>query len=138
MNKISSRLLFSAVILTFTSGFFSCKKENKCTAGSGGALSMVVYLKHHGVTIPNDSLRPDTVWVLYNATEWKGAPVGYSARIIGEAGENHVHVPNLKCGDYYLYASGWDTSITKNVIGGIPVSTDKESGELEVSVPVSE
>lgn len=51
---------------------------------------------------------------------------------------NHVHVEGLKCGQYYLYAAGWDTSISQVVKGGIPYNTDQSTGEVIVKVPVVE
>ncbi len=116
----------------------SCKKDNKCEAGSGGSLVLVTQLKHHGTVIVNDSLRPDTVWIKYNVQDWSGAPAGSDAVFIGEYPEDHVHISGLKCGDYYLYASGWDTSIGEIVTGGRAFSTEDESGELHVDIAVIE
>ena len=118
----------------------SCKNDDQttCVGGSGGNLTIVAKIAHHGMVIPNDSLQPDTVWVKYNTQEWSNAPSGYNLRVIGEAGEDHVHLPNLKCGKYYLYGSGFDTSIQQVVKGGIPISTDQSSGELLTTIPVTE
>jgi hypothetical protein len=128
-------LALSGLVILSTS---SCKKEDKCIAGTGGSLTIVAKLRHHGELIPNDSLRPDTVWVKFNAKDWGGAPNEYDLRFIGEFPEDHVHLSGLKCGDYYFYASGWDTSIVQLVKGGIPFSTDKESGEIVLDIPVTE
>lgn len=114
----------------------SCKKD--CSAGSGGDLTFVVKLKHHGVIIPNDSLRPDTVWVKYNALTWQNPPSGYDARFIGEFPEDHVHVTQMKCGDYFLYAAGFDASINEQVRGGVKFSTDGKNTESLVDIAVVE
>ncbi len=116
----------------------ACKKDNTCEAGSGGSLTLIAKLKHHGSIIPNDSLRPDTVWIKYNAQDWSGAPSGANAMYIGEFPEDHVHISGLKCGDYYLYASGWDTSTNEVVTGGRAFSTEDEEGELHVDIAVTE
>lgn len=116
----------------------SCKKDNKCEAGSGGSLTLVVQLRHHNALIVNDSLRPDTVWVKYNAKDWSGAPSGADAVFIGEFPEDHVHISGLKCGDYYLFGSGWDNSVSEIVKGGRAFSTENDSGEESVTIAVTE
>ena len=119
--------------------FISCKKETKCVAGSGGDISIVARLRHHGVLIPNDSLRPDTVWVKFNATTWSNPPSGYNLRFIGEAGEDHVHVTGLTCGDYFFYGAGYDTTIGQKVTGGIQYSADGKTKEIDpFNIPVTE
>lgn len=134
MNSTKYSLLL-AIIGLFMFGI-SCKKDNKCDAGSGGSLTLVTKLKHHGTIIVNDSLQPDTVWIKYNAKDWSGAPNGADATFIGEYPEDHVHVSGLKCGDYYLYAKGWDR--TQVVFGGRAFSTEDDSGELDVDIAVTE
>jgi len=134
----SIKLLGISALLGFFLLQTSCKKENKCDAGLGGNLTLVSQLKHHGSIIINDSLRPDTVWIKFNVKDWSGAPNGADAMFIGEYPEDHVHISGLKCGDYYLYASGWDTGISKVVIGGRAFSTEDDSGELHVDIAVTE
>ncbi len=126
------------IVLAAALTTFSCKDDPKCNAGSGGSLTIVAKLEHHTINIPNDSLRPDTVWVKFNATDWASAPSGYDMMLIGEYPEDHVHIEGLQCGQYYLYASGWDTSINQVVRGGIPYNTDQSSGEVIVKIPVTE
>ena len=137
MRSISP-FVASVIAVIFVLSSSSCKKEDKCIAGTGGNLTIVAKLRHHGTLIPNDSLKPDTVWIKFNAKDWGGAPSGYDMRVIGEFPEYHVHLSGLKCGDYYFYASGWDTSIVQLVKGGIPFSTDQESGEIVLDIPVTE
>ncbi|HNP47991.1 MAG TPA: hypothetical protein PKK99_12050 [Bacteroidia bacterium] len=128
-------ILFGITFIVFIS---SCKKTDKCEAGSGGSLTLVAKLTHHSVVIPNDSAQPDTVWVKFNTQDWSGAPTGYDARFIGEEGEDHVHITGLKCGDYYLYAAGLDTSGPFIVRGGRSFSTEQGEGEIQIDVPVTE
>ncbi len=128
-------LLLILIMVVFNT---ACKKDNKCEAGSGGALTLIAKLKHHAVIIPNDSLRPDTVWIRYNAQDWSSAPSGADAMLVGEFPEDHIHISGLKCGDYYLYASGWDASISQIVTGGRAFSTENSDGELEVDIAVTE
>lgn len=128
------------LLLICSSLFFtgSCKKDSKCEAGTGGSLTIVAKLKHHGVVIPNDSLYPDTVWVKFSVKDWANPPSGYDLRFIGSPGEDHVHLPGLKCGDYFFYAAGYDTSISQNVMGGTPFSTSLTNGELDIDLAVVE
>jgi hypothetical protein len=135
--KLMKSLAFSFLAFFILSGT-SCKKDNKCDAGSGGSLTLITQLKHHGSVIINDSLRPDTVWIKYNAKDWSGAPSGANAMFIGEYPEDHVHISGLKCGDYYLFASGWDASSSEIVKGGRAYSTEDNSGELHVDIAVTE
>jgi hypothetical protein len=118
--------------------FNACKDDDTCKAGTGGNLSIVAKLAHHGMVIPNDSLQPDTVWVKFNASEWANAPTGYDMRVIGEFPEDHVHIDGLQCGKYYLYGSGFDTSINMVVKGGKPIDTDQKDGELVTTIAVTE
>jgi hypothetical protein len=139
MKKYLILLLVPAAVALWSSG---CKKDDKCSAGTGGNLTMVVYPEHHGAAIINHAEYPDTVMVKFNTQEFPGAnPALYDLVISGEAGEDHVHVEGLTCGDYYIYAKGWDTTLAPPdtiVKGGIPVSTTQTSGELIVKVPVTE
>ncbi|HRH65871.1 MAG TPA: hypothetical protein PLU53_06205 [Bacteroidia bacterium] len=137
MKKISI-LAPAALAISFIIAISSCKKDNNCDAGTGGSLTLVAKLKHHGVVIPNDSAQPDTVWVKFNTQDWSGAPSGYDARFIGEKGEDHVHMTGLRCGDYYLYAAGLDTSGPYVVRGGSKFSTEQNEGEIEVDISVVE
>ncbi len=134
LAKYFSLLFISAACILVV----SCKKDNKCEAGSGGSLTFVAQLKHHGSVIINDSIRPDTVWIKYNAQDWSGAPAGSDAMFIGEYPEDHVHIAGLKCGDYYFYASGWDASISEVVRGGRAYSTEQTSGEIPIDIAVTE
>lgn len=131
--KVALALAVSMVSLT------GCDdEETACIGGSGGQLTIVAKLKHHGVIIPNLVGQPDTVWLKYNTNEWGNAPLGYDAMIVGEEGEDHVHIEGLKCGKYYLYGSGYDTTYQMTVRGGIPVNTSQSTGELMIDIPVTE
>jgi hypothetical protein len=110
-----------------------------CTAGLGGGLTIVAFPKHHTKTIFNQTDYPDTVFVKFNTQDSPGPDLSsYDTFFVGEAGEDHVHLPNLKCGKYYLLATGFDTSIHQRVIGGIPFNTDLDSTEVDVNIPVTE
>ena len=134
--KIFHLTLLAAAAASFLS---ACKKEDTCTAGTGGGLTLVVYPQHHGVSIPNQDNYRDTVMVKFNTQEFPGAgPSLYDLVVAGDSAEDHVHIPGLTCGDYYIYAVGFDTTQNKRVTGGMPFSTSATSGEVIVHLPVTE
>jgi hypothetical protein len=121
--------LFAASIF-----FSSCKDE--CKAGAGGELNFVFTPKHHTKAIPGCIVK-----IKYNAKEFPGDNGPYEIAAQGLAGENTVTVSGLKCGDYYYFATGIDSSLSatdKTVKGGIPYSTDQESGTIYIDIPVTE
>jgi hypothetical protein len=115
---------------------FSCSRE-----GTGGNATLVVFLKHHGFTIVNHVGYPDTVYVKFNA---KDAPSGgltkYDTYFVGEVGEDHVHLENLKWGDYYLFGVGKDTTGPYRVLGGmhVKIKRSERKGEKDVDLAVTE
>lgn len=120
-----------------TIGAVSCKKKSQCSGGSGGSLTLVLFPQHHGKAIISQAGYRDTAYIKYNAVD---APASgtYDQVLVGEEGEEHVHVTGLKCGNYYVYMTGFDTSIGERVKGGIPVTASQSIGELDINVPVSE
>ena len=132
-----------SIFLSFSLMSTSCKKKDECEAGTGGNLTVVAYLKHHGRVLANQPGHPDTVFVKFNTQNSPGSsPSNYDTYFIGEVGEDHVHMEGLQCGDYYFYGVAQDTTLdtiqNPHVVGGIPFSTDNTSGEMEFSIPVSE
>lgn len=131
------------IFLSFSLMSTSCKKKDDCEAGTGGNLTVVAYLKHHGRVIANQPGHPDTVFVKFNTQNSPGSsPSSYDTYFVGEEGEDHVHMEGLQCGDYYFYGVGQDTTLdtiqNPHVVGGIPFSTDNTSGEVEFTIPVAE
>lgn len=114
----------------------SCKK-----AGTDGDAILVVFAKHHGTIIPNQALYLDTVYVKFNTQDLPADPThDYDAIFVGEAGEDHVHMEGLHTGKYFLFVTGWDTSINARVFGGIAVKIkwkDRKK-EIDIDVPVVE
>lgn len=132
-TKIIITALFISAMLP------SCKKDDKCTAGKGGSLTVVAFPQHHGKTIYNQPTYPDTIYVKYNTQESPGtSPANYDTYFAGEPGEDHVHLEGLKCGDYYFFGAGFDTTINQRVTGGIPFTTEQTEGELDLNIPVTE
>jgi len=115
----------------------SCKKEDekKCVAGTGGNITLVVFPKHH-----SKSVRPYSAWIKYNTQNAPGATESdYDLVVPADTTEDHIHLANMKCGEYYIYMNGYDTSIKEAVKGGIPYNVpETATGEVDIDVPVTE
>lgn len=114
----------------------SCKKEPEkvtCIGGSGGSVTIVAYPKHHGKAV-----RPYTASVKFNTKESPGT-ANYDMTKTADTTEDHIELTGLKCGDYYIYVTGYDTSIKEKVKGGIPYTlSESASGEVAVDIPITE
>ena len=136
-KNILSLTILSLVLL----GINACHKKDDttptptCIGGSGGDKTLVVDLKHHTLQIPNDSIYPDTVWVKYNAIN---AGSGYDIQKVGVSGDTTITFTGLKCGNYFLTASGYDRTIDMVVSGGIKITIADTDGVVKFTVPVTE
>lgn len=66
-------------------------------------------------------------------------PTDYDLNIDADTTENHIEIENLKCGDYYIYMTAYDTAISEGVSGGIPTTiAEGATGEINLNVPVTE
>lgn len=143
-KNIIPALLFLSLSILYIA---SCKKDtstdpttpvSSCIADTGGTKTIIARLEHHIVNIPNQVSNPDTVWVKFNASNWSDAPNNFSIRYIGVGGEDHINLTNLKCGNYFLFASGYDTSISSPVFGGINVTLSTTDSVVTKAIPVTE
>jgi hypothetical protein len=133
MEKQIKTIGFLALCLFAVS---SCKR-----AGVDGDATLVVFAKHHGTIIPNHVGYPDSVYVKFNAKDLPVDPThDYDAVFVGEPGEDHVHCEGLHTGTYYLYATGYDSTINMRVNGGMSVKIKhkERKEEIDVDVPVTE
>lgn len=136
----SYRLQFATVLVCTLVTIFGCKKEG-CEAGTGGEVTLKILPEHHGVPIYNSQNYRDTVYIKFDATDFPGPdPSNFDIVRWGNANENFVNVPGLKCGQYYIMVSGFDTSAQWNirVVGGVPFNFSETSGEKSITVPVTE
>jgi hypothetical protein len=136
-NHSLKKSIFLGILLI---SIVACKKKEAvepevCNAGPGGSTTLVVDLKHHALLIPSDSIFPDTVWVKYNAVN---AGSGYDIQKIGNTGDSTIVFNNLKCGSYFLTASGYDRSIGFVVTGGLGITIAENVDSVKVSVAVVE
>jgi len=121
------KLLFSA-LLVFS--FFSCKKGD-----TGGSASVTAYVNHHGKAI-----NLPVIYVKFDAKKQPSDPTNdYDLKIQGSH-DNHAHIKELRYGNYYLYATGFDSTAMKNVKGGVALTIKWSERRLgkEVQIEVSE
>lgn len=117
------------------------KDDGSCTYGGlGGNVTLVVSPEHHGLPIISTSTYPDTAFIKYNAINSPGdSPSAYDLIVVGDSGEDHVHIENLLPGKYIVFMTGWDTTNTGfRVRGGLGIEITQSTGTLEKVIPVSE
>ena len=108
------------------------------TAGTGGNVTIAAFPKHHGMEIVGDSTYVDSAFIKFNALNSPGTTANaFDLVLAGEPGENHVHIEGLKRGNYYIFMTGFDTSASERVTGGIPYVITQTAGEIELDVPVN-
>ncbi|MCB9232061.1 MAG: hypothetical protein H6581_10380 [Bacteroidia bacterium] len=124
-TKITLLMMFAVFGLAALSG---CGKE-----GFGGNAQVTGLVRHHSKAIPNA-----TVYIKFDATESPGTDAAlYDASV--EADEFGAYtVSELKRGDYFFFGSGYDSTISLPVVGGIPVHIDGNKDQLTINVPVTE
>lgn len=131
--------LFILMLLTV-----SCKKDidlpvDSCIAGTGGDITLILKPEHHGEPIPSIPGYPDTAMIKFNANEFPGDnPDLYDLVVVGNTGNDFVAISNLKCGQYYIFMTGFDESIAERCKGGIPVYVEETSGVKTLKIPITE
>lgn len=120
MSKLFYLIMFSLFVV-------SCAKE-----GTGGKASVNGTVKHHSKIIPNAE-----VYIKYGATEFPGSNTADYDASVTTSSDAKYEFKELKKGDYYLFAKGFDAGITKEVQGGVPVEL-KRTENKTINVPVTE
>jgi hypothetical protein len=106
MQKITLLALLAVSVLAIN----SC-----CKGGSGGSAELTCTVFHHSKAIPGA-----TVHIKYNAKDFPGADASsYSTQLKAVGNSNSVTFTGLHCGDYYLYGTGFDSSLGLPVSGGL-------------------
>lgn len=128
------RLLILVLLATFI--VTGCKKEKDCEdPGTGGYVTLVCFPQHHGDPIPGAS-----VYIKFDADEFPGSNTALyeiSANA-ATASDDFVSISGLKCGQYYIYSTGYDSTIFDAVKGGIPYFIEQKEGTININVPVTE
>lgn len=115
---------------------FGCSKE-----GLDGDATLVIKPAHHGLAIASTVAYQDSVFIKFNVKDAPADPThDYDALVVGTVGEDHIHIENVKWGDYFIYCTGWDTTINQRVEGGVAVKIKRSDrkDEIVVDVPVVE
>jgi hypothetical protein len=132
--KVKAYFFFSLLVSALIS-FQACNRGEDDPiipiAGKGGNATLRVTPMHHVTYI--DSCK---VYIKYNATE---APVSFddSAWCTAVGGKPIASFSQLKTGNYYLVARGWDTTIMEAVKGGVPYVITEEK-IIDINLPVTE
>lgn len=107
--------------------FNSCYKE-----GIGGKSSINGFVSHHSHHVPNA-----IVYIKYGAVEFPGTDISkYDASVTAD-GSAHYEIKDLRKGEYYLYAVGYDNSIMETVSGGTGIKL-KYNKATSSDIPVVE
>lgn len=132
------------LIIPVVIGFVACNDNDgdpqpACVAGKGGMVKFQLKPEHHTKPIPSTAAYPDSAWIKYNTSNFPGDnPALYDLIAVGTDGSFQVDVDSMKCGQYFIYMTGFDTSIVERVRGGIPVNITEQSGTKIIKVPVTE
>ena len=129
-------------IITFVLIACSCKHKPDapplCVAGSGGSVMIIVFAQHGNTSIPNYFTHLDTAFVKFGTTSSPGTnPENYDTFFVSEPGEDHIHCMGLKCGDYFIYRTAWDSLENVRRYGGYGISFSDTSGAKEIFVLVN-
>jgi hypothetical protein len=121
-------------ILLWCLSLYSCKKDKKSVPAD-----VAVYVKHHGALIPGA-----TVHVKHGSGEFPGTdPALYDETAMAgttDHSKGHAHFEGLAAGKHYFYATGYDSTIMDDVMGGISLTIEEreEKQELTLDIPVTE
>jgi len=118
-------------------GIVSCNNDDDCpksgTAGAGGAVKLSGFVRHHEQEIANAR-----VFIKYGATEFPGDDTtAYDAAVSADGGA-YYEFSGLNAGDYYLFAAGFDSTISLPVDGGVPVEICDGAQSVQRNIPVTE
>jgi len=112
-----------------------CSKSSNDHAGKGGNATLTVQLEHHAVA---RNLTKGIVYIKYDATDVPANGIyDDSATCTSLDTMQKTVFTNLKNGNYFLYATGTDTSIYKPVKGG-GAYTITQQGPQTYTLAVSE
>ena len=121
-------LKLTGVLVCILMSIGACKKE-----GTGGKAEIHGHVKHHKVHIPNA-----VVYIKYGAKELPANISDYDAETIASSGDGHYEFEELQKGNYFIYAVGYDSTISETVLGGGAVKIRKKTEEVEYDVAVAE
>ena len=141
VNGTMRKCRFIIIIISGMLTVIACKHKPDiipCTAGTGGNLSIVAYATNGGISIPNYFTHPDTAFVKFGTLSSPGNnPVNYDTYYVGDPGEDHIHCYGLKCGDYFIFRTAWDSLDNVRRYGGYGISISDADGGKNIIVAVN-
>ncbi|MCX6248013.1 MAG: hypothetical protein NTW10_09785 [Bacteroidetes bacterium] len=132
-----------AVLIALFLFLCGCKHKTEdslpsCIAGTGGNLTLVVFAYHNGISIPNYYTHPDTAFIRFGTTISPGInSAAYSTFFVSAPGDDHIHCPGLRCGDYFIYRTAWDSVAGTTRYGGYGISIADTSGDKIINIAVN-
>ena len=124
----------AGLLMIIVTTALACNRiESNNLAGKGGTAVLSCIPKHHDIF---KNIINGKIFIAYNASD---IPERYddSASCLLIEGKPTATFPGLKPGVYYLLGTGYDTSISQNVKGGLSYTINQETS-LEITVPVTE
>ncbi len=123
--------IFFLVAISF---FLFILIEESCTkAGVGGSATIKGTVKLGSKPIPGS-----TVYIKYGSKTSPGANITYyNSNVVTDANANY-EFDNMKKGDYYLFAIGFDSVAAKTATGGVGLSITTRTETDVVDIPVTE
>ena len=122
-------------IICVVLAFSACRTKEKITPGKGGNAAVTVYPQHHLVA---KNIINGKLYIKYNTLD---APADglYNDSV---SCTNHDSLlsgtfTGLQNGNYYLHATGYDTSVKQPVKGGLPYTITSQTAQ-STNLPVSE
>jgi hypothetical protein len=123
------------LMVLLTSAACSKKDDNNNVAGKGGNATLNIFPQHH--TLAKNIINCK-VYVKYNTLDAPSdGKYDDSTSCINTDSLVKATLSQLKNGKYYLYAYGFDTSISQNIKGGLGYTITQQATQT-VLLPVSE
>ena len=115
------------IICILIIGLNCCKKGD---IGGDATITAVVFHHAKPINLP-------TIYVKFDAKDLPKDPTNnYDLKLEGKH-ENHVHIKELRYGNYFIYGVGFDSTIMQTVTGGIPVTIKWKDRKKETQVNVA-
>lgn len=129
---------YNILIFLYTVLFISCRKEKsielKKTSIEEPVYTVVGQVLHHVRPVDTAS-----VYLKKDSPEFPGTNVLlYDVSTPVFSDQAYYIFKELKAGQYFIYAAGYDRSISDSVFGGIPLKVGGPDSILTFNVPVTE
>lgn len=110
----------------------SCKKDEKPVGGKGGNATLNITTKHHSIFVPDTK-----IYIKYNTLEKPAGSFDDSVTTTWTNDKPLGSFSGLKKGDYYIYGTGYDTAVAREVVGGQGYTIENENAQ-EITLYITE